>query len=63
MKLEEFIRSEGVSPTEWARKNGLSQPVISRFLRGSRGLSLKTALRIQSITKGMVRVDELTNGA
>lgn len=62
MKLEEFIKSEGLSKSAWAKKHGFSQPVITRFLKGERGLSLKIALRIQEVTKGMVRVDELQKG-
>jgi plasmid maintenance system antidote protein VapI len=61
MKLEDYIKSEGMNPTNWSRKVGLPQPVISRFIAGKRGLSLKTALRIQAVTGGMVRVDELLN--
>ena len=62
MKLAEFLKNQGLTPTEWARRNGLSQPVISRYLNGKRGLSLKTALQIQEITEGQVTVHELANG-
>ena len=61
MKLQEYIKSEGLSISGWAKKVGISQPIISRFIAGKRGVSLKTALRIQALTGGMVRVDELIN--
>jgi DNA-binding transcriptional regulator YdaS (Cro superfamily) len=56
--LQEFIEKEGVSPSAWAKKVGISQPVITRFLSGSRGISLRTALRIQEATGGQVRVED-----
>lgn len=62
MKLEDYIKSTGKRPSAWAKEVGISQPVVTRFLKGTHGLSLKTALKIQAITGGMVRVDELVNG-
>jgi plasmid maintenance system antidote protein VapI len=62
MKLQDYIRSENLNPTNWAKKVGIPQPVVSRLLSGKRGVSLKTALLIQKVTGGMVRVDELVNG-
>lgn len=62
MRLEDFIKSEGISPTVWAKRHGFSQPTISRLINGKRNISLKIALKIQEVTKGMVRVDELVNG-
>lgn len=59
MKLKDYIASENLSPSAWAKKVGIPQPVITRFLAGKRGLRLDTALKIQEVTKGMVRVDEL----
>jgi len=63
MKLKDYIKSTGQTPSAWAREHGLAQPIITRFLKGERGLSLKTALKIQHVTGGMVRVDELINAA
>lgn len=62
MKLRDYIASTELSPSAWAVKHGIPQPVITRFLKGERGLSLKNALKIQHVTGGMVRVDELLNG-
>lgn len=59
MTLDEYLKKEGISPSAWAKKVGISQPIITRFLSGKRGVSLETALRIQEATAGMVRVEEL----
>lgn len=62
--LKEYIENENLSPSAWAEKVGIPQPVISRFLAGKRGLSLATALRIQEVTGGKVRVEDLAgNGS
>jgi predicted transcriptional regulator len=61
MKLIDYIRSENMNPSQWAKSVGISQPIITRYLKDKRGLSLKTALKIQRVTGGMVRVDELLN--
>jgi DNA-binding transcriptional regulator YdaS (Cro superfamily) len=50
-----------MNPSQWAKSVGISQPIITRYLKDKRGLSLKTALKIQRVTGGMVRVDELLN--
>lgn len=59
MKLKDYLESLQKSPSTWAKEVGISQPVITRFINGQRGLSLRTALKIQFLTTGMVRVDEL----
>lgn len=60
MKLIEYLAKEKISASAWAKRVGIPQPVISRFIAGARGLSLKTALRIQEATGGQVRVEDLS---
>jgi len=62
MDLKKYLAEENISPSAWAKKVGIPQPVISRFLAGKRGLSLDTALLIQKATGGKVRVEDLSNG-
>ena len=59
MNLREYLEREKISPSAWAKKVGIPQPVISRFLSGERGVSLATALRIQEVTDGLVRVEDM----
>jgi len=59
MSLKEYIQNENLSPSAWAKRVGISQPIITRYLSGARGVSFKTALRIQGATGGMVRVEDL----
>jgi plasmid maintenance system antidote protein VapI len=59
MSLHEYLAEEQISPTAWAKKVGIPQPVISRLLAGTRTVSLKTAIRIQEATGGQVRVEDL----
>jgi len=61
MNLQEYLQKEGVSPSAWAKKCGIAQPVITRFLSGKRGLSLTTAIRIQEATGGQVRIEDLVS--
>lgn len=62
MNLKDYLEKENISPSAWAKKVGISQPIISRFLAGGRGVSLATALRIQEATNGQVRVEDLASG-
>lgn len=59
MRLREFLKSIDKSPSEWAGQNGIPVPIITRFLRGDRGISFKTAERIVKATGGSVRYEDL----
>ena len=59
MKLDVYLKEIGESPCGWAKKHGFPLPVITRFLNGERGLSLKTALKINKITDGAVKPEDL----
>jgi len=59
MRLDAYLKEVGESPCAWARKHGFPLPVITRFLKGQRGVSLKTALKISSATGGRVQPQDL----
>ncbi len=42
-QLRAALRATGLSHHELARRSGVSQPVLSRFLRGERSLTLPVA--------------------
>jgi plasmid maintenance system antidote protein VapI len=44
--LKEAIRECGLSFNELARETGVRDPIISRFMNGSRSLSLKSAEKL-----------------
>lgn len=46
VKLKQIMKERGLSQTEVAKLSGVSQPTISLYLKGDRGLSLKTAIKI-----------------
>jgi transcriptional regulator with XRE-family HTH domain len=45
-KIREAIRDCGLSHNELARKSGVSQPQLSRFLTGERTLTLPAAAKV-----------------
>jgi DNA-binding transcriptional regulator YdaS (Cro superfamily) len=57
--LQKYLEKEKFTPSAWARQIGVSQPVITRYLAGKRGLSLRSALLIQEATQGEVRAEDL----
>jgi len=59
MKLLDYLKSVGAAPSPWAVKHGFAIPTITRFIQGKRGLSAKTIQRIEKITGGQVRMDDL----
>jgi hypothetical protein len=59
MTLKKFIANQDLKPTAWAEQHGFPGPVITRFLKGTRGLSLETAVKIFRITEGTVPLSHL----
>ena len=57
MKLSEFLKE--TTPTAFAKEHNIPIPVITRFLKGERGLSAKTMHKIELATQGRVTVHEL----
>lgn len=54
MKLAEYMQREGLSQAEFARRTGLSQPMVCLWLSGKRRPGLESALAIESATAGEV---------
>lgn len=44
--LQTSLKLRGESQQAFAERVGISQPMVSRLIRGERGASLKTALRV-----------------
>jgi plasmid maintenance system antidote protein VapI len=63
MTLREYLENEKISPSAWALKVGIPQPVITRFLGGKRNISLKTAFKIITASGGAVTFEDLVNQA
>jgi len=49
MLLEEFLRPLGVTQTEFAERLGVSYPRLNEIVRGRRGVTTDTALRLARV--------------
>ncbi len=49
MLLEEFLKPMGVSQSEFAVRLGVSFPRLNEIIRGKRGVSTNTALRLARV--------------
>ena len=58
MKLQKFLKKNGLKYSPWAVKNRLSPSTIYRFLNGE-NISIKNALLIQKATKGEVTLQDM----
>jgi addiction module HigA family antidote len=50
MLLEEFLKPLGVSQSEFAVRLGVSFPRLNEIIRGKRGVTPDTALRLAQVT-------------
>ncbi len=50
MLLEEFLRPLGISQVAFARQFGVSFPRLNGVIRGRRGVTPDTALRLERVT-------------
>ncbi len=50
MLLEEFLRPLGISQVAFARQLGVSFPRLNGVIRGRRGVTPDTALRLERVT-------------
>jgi plasmid maintenance system antidote protein VapI len=48
-QLRDALVQTGLSMNELARRSGVSQPILSRFVRGDRSLTLPVAARLCSM--------------
>jgi antitoxin HigA-1 len=49
MLLEEFLRPRGISQSEFAARLGVSFPRLNEIIRGKRGVTPDTALRLERV--------------
>ena len=47
MLLEEFLKPLGISQNEFARRIGVSFPRLNEIVRGTRGVTIDTAIRLE----------------
>ena len=59
MRLEEWLKSNGVKQVELARMTGVGQPFISDHINHNKCFGKKTAVKIVKVTKGKVSLGEL----
>ena len=59
MKLAKYLSAQDITPNRAAAQVGISQSQLSRFLRGKRGLSLVSALKIEKWSRGQVTMRDL----
>ena len=62
MKLEEWLRKEGMLRRAFAERIGASPSTVSLLINGQRKPSLEMAQRIQEATKGKVKMTEWRKG-
>lgn len=61
MRLAEYMEREGLNQTTFAKRLGLSQPYLSRWLGGAEP-SIRHALLVVQESKGAVGLLDLLNG-
>ena len=59
MKLSEYLKNEGLTQEQFAKKLGKSQTLISAYCTGSMMPPRQTALKIVKITDGQVTLSDL----
>ena len=59
MKLTAYLEQHKIKPTHLAKAAGIAPAVVTRYLRGERGISAQTARKISQATQGIVSLEEL----
>ena len=59
MKLFEYLREEGIQHSKFAKRLGISLPTLCNLFKGY-DTKLSTAIRIEEITRGQVKIRDLT---
>lgn len=59
MDLSTFLRSQGLTQEDFAKRIGCRQATVSRILSGKSMVSLHLALQIQKATDGQVMAEDL----
>jgi 3,4-dihydroxy 2-butanone 4-phosphate synthase/GTP cyclohydrolase II len=63
MTLKEWLNTNGVTATDFARRIGKTPATVSRLLRGKQWLDRETAVAIKRETKGQVTADDFSEAA
>lgn len=59
MLLAEYLRKTGRSQQKLADELGVSQGLISQYLKGRTAMSAERAMEIEALTQGLIRAREL----
>lgn len=59
MDLGDYLESRNISEKEFAEMIGVTGTSVAQYLRGGRIPKLKTALLIEKVTKGKVKIADL----
>jgi DNA-binding transcriptional regulator YdaS (Cro superfamily) len=59
MNLQDFLTKTGITQSAFSKMVGLSQPFIAQIIMGHEKAGIKTAMRIQEITKGQVTIADV----
>ncbi len=62
MKLSDYMKREGLTGIDFARRTGLSKGMVSLLMRGHVWLSRNTAKKISAATGGEVTADDFVAG-
>ncbi|MBS1725051.1 MAG: helix-turn-helix transcriptional regulator [Armatimonadetes bacterium] len=60
MTLDDYLKSKGIRPTDFAASLSVPPSTVARWLKGSRKPRLEFLLRIQAITKGAVKPSDFS---
>lgn len=59
MTLKKWLKSNNIKHIDFAEKLNIDKSTLSRYISGERKIPLKTAIKIESITKGEVKCKNL----
>lgn len=61
--IARYLALTGEKQTEFAKRVGISDAYLSQIIRGHRGVSLATALKLEGATHNKVKIAELVREA
>jgi len=59
MKISDYIKQEGISQAEFARRIGVDRSTVTLWIQGLRRPASDMALHIEQVTDGSIHHDEL----
>jgi transcriptional regulator with XRE-family HTH domain len=57
--IRAYMERHGMTQTDFARQMGVSQSAVSQWLRGEKGISIRTAGRLEKRSGGEIRIATL----